>query len=146
MRIAKYLLATGLAGVVFNRSLLGTLRAFDRFREHPFGLGAAVGALVGLAGWFVPSALGGGAGLVHLTLAGQVGFAALPLLLGLRFVLTMGSYGTGATTLWAAAPGAVEVPDVRAEQVVYRSKDGTEVRMLVIARPGEGPRPTILYG
>ncbi len=53
---------------------------------------------------------------------------------------------TGATTLWAAAPGAVEVPDVRAEQIVYRSKDGTEVRMLVIARPGEGPRPTILYG
>ena len=53
---------------------------------------------------------------------------------------------TGETTLWAAAPGTVEVPDVRTEQVVYRSKDGTQVRMLVISRPGEGPRPTILYG
>src|SRR5690606_27482418 len=53
---------------------------------------------------------------------------------------------TGETTLWAAAPGTVEVPDVRTEQVVYRSKDGTPVRMLVISRPGEGPRPTILYG
>ncbi|MEU8362411.1 prolyl oligopeptidase family serine peptidase [Nonomuraea sp. NPDC048882] len=56
--------------------------------------------------------------------------------------------GTGETTLWAASPGAVEVPDVRTEQVVYRSKDGTDVRMLVISPNGaaEGPRPTILYG
>ncbi|GAA5080612.1 prolyl oligopeptidase [Thermocatellispora tengchongensis] len=54
---------------------------------------------------------------------------------------------TGETTLWAASPGAVEVPAVDTEQVVYRSADGTEVRMLVISRPGaEGPRPTILYG
>ncbi|SEG87241.1 prolyl oligopeptidase [Nonomuraea solani] len=55
---------------------------------------------------------------------------------------------TGETTLWAASPGAVEVPAVRTEQVVYRSKDGTDVRMLIIspidATPG--PRPTILYG
>ncbi|MGW4791385.1 prolyl oligopeptidase family serine peptidase [Nonomuraea sp. NPDC004297] len=55
---------------------------------------------------------------------------------------------TGETTLWAASPGAVEVPPVRTEQVVYRSKDGTDVRMLVISPVGEqsGPRPTILYG
>ncbi|MEV0588483.1 prolyl oligopeptidase family serine peptidase [Nonomuraea sp. NPDC050310] len=54
---------------------------------------------------------------------------------------------TGETTLWAASPGAVEVPAVRTEQVSYRSKDGTEVRMLVISpASGEGPRPTILYG
>nr|BFE82231.1 hypothetical protein GCM10020093_048320 [Planobispora longispora] len=54
---------------------------------------------------------------------------------------------TGETTLWAASPGAVEVPDVTTEQVVYRSADGAEVHMLVISPPGaEGPRPTILYG
>ncbi|MBB4920233.1 prolyl oligopeptidase family serine peptidase [Streptosporangium saharense] len=54
---------------------------------------------------------------------------------------------TGETTLWAASPGAVEVPDVTTEQVVYRSADGAEVHMLVITKPGvEGPRPTILYG
>jgi prolyl oligopeptidase len=37
---------------------------------------------------------------------------------------------------------------VHTEQVVYRSKDGTDVRMLVISPVGEspGPRPTILYG
>ncbi|WP_067141091.1 prolyl oligopeptidase family serine peptidase [Microtetraspora malaysiensis] len=53
---------------------------------------------------------------------------------------------TGETSLWAASPGAVEVPTVNTEQVVYRSKDGTEVHMLVISREGSGPRPTILYG
>ena len=55
---------------------------------------------------------------------------------------------SGETTLWAAAPGAVEVPDVETHQITYTSYDGTEVRMLVTARPGEGsgPRPTILYG
>ncbi|MFC0865299.1 prolyl oligopeptidase family protein [Sphaerimonospora cavernae] len=54
---------------------------------------------------------------------------------------------TGETTLWEAPPGAVEVPEAHTEQVVYRSKDGTEVRMLVVSRQGDsGPRPTILYG
>ncbi|MEU7883240.1 prolyl oligopeptidase family serine peptidase [Microbispora bryophytorum] len=53
---------------------------------------------------------------------------------------------TGETSLWEAPPGAVEVPEATTEQVVYRSKDGTEVHMLVTARPGSGPRPTILYG
>ncbi|MEN3539282.1 prolyl oligopeptidase family serine peptidase [Microbispora sp. ZYX-F-249] len=53
---------------------------------------------------------------------------------------------TGETTLWEAPPGAVEVPEATTEQVVYRSKDGTEVHMLVTSRPGSGPRPTILYG
>ncbi|GAA4614539.1 prolyl oligopeptidase family serine peptidase [Actinoallomurus liliacearum] len=56
---------------------------------------------------------------------------------------------TGETTLWASPPGTVDVPDVEARQVTYTSKDGTEVRMLIVARadaaPGE-PRPTILYG
>ena len=73
---------------------------------------------------------------------------------------------SGEVTRWAQAPGAVEVPDVRTRQVSFASKDGTEVRMLVIsadpggdprgpagkagdvegdARPA-GPRPAILYG
>jgi prolyl oligopeptidase len=54
---------------------------------------------------------------------------------------------TGQTTLWAAAPGTVDVPDVQARQITYPSKDGTQVRMLVISRPDHrGPRPAILYG
>jgi prolyl oligopeptidase len=54
---------------------------------------------------------------------------------------------TGETTLWAAAPGTVDVPKVTTRQTTYPSKDGTQVRMLVISRPdGHGPRPAILYG
>ena len=51
-------------------------------------------------------------------------------------------------TTWADAPGSVQVPDVTARQVTYRSKDGTAVRMLVISSVDtpEGPRPAILYG
>jgi prolyl oligopeptidase len=54
---------------------------------------------------------------------------------------------TGEVTLWASPPGAVEVPDVEATQITYTSYDGTDVRMIVVARPGgDGPRPAILYG
>jgi len=64
-------------------------------------------------------------------------------------VLRFDARDTSVTT-WAAAPGSVEVPDVTARQVTYRSKDGTTVRMLIISSgSGEapaGPRPTILYG
>ncbi|MBA9004094.1 prolyl oligopeptidase family serine peptidase [Thermomonospora cellulosilytica] len=54
---------------------------------------------------------------------------------------------TGQTSLWASAPGTVDVPEVETRQITYTSYDGTQVRMLVIAAPGDhGPRPTILYG
>ncbi|GAA2114253.1 prolyl oligopeptidase family serine peptidase [Actinomadura alba] len=57
---------------------------------------------------------------------------------------------TGGTSLWQAAPGTVNLPDVRAEQIAYESYDGTQVRMLVISRAdvaaGDQPRPTVLYG
>ena len=61
---------------------------------------------------------------------------------------------TGGITLWASPPGTVEVPDVVTRQVTYLSKDGTAVRMFVIARadaltPDGAPtaaRPAILYG
>jgi prolyl oligopeptidase len=54
---------------------------------------------------------------------------------------------TQATTPWARAPGEVQIPKVRTEQVTCTSADGTLVRMLVIS-PNDrtGPVPTILYG
>ncbi len=56
----------------------------------------------------------------------------------------------GTVTTWAAAPGSAGVPAVTARQVTYRSKDGTEVRMLIIsgedAATPSRPRPAILYG
>jgi prolyl oligopeptidase len=67
----------------------------------------------------------------------------------LRYDALTGQLGT-----WAAPPGAPgrERPAVTATQVTYRSKDGTEVRMVIIrpagqqAAAGPGGRPCILYG
>jgi prolyl oligopeptidase len=55
---------------------------------------------------------------------------------------------TGETSLWATAPGTVEVPEVHARQVEYPSADGTVVRMLVLSpvKEPDRPRPTVLYG
>jgi len=55
---------------------------------------------------------------------------------------------TGETSLWATAPGTVDVPEVHARQVEYASADGTTVRMVVIApnKEPDRPRPTVLYG
>ncbi|HET8970173.1 MAG TPA: prolyl oligopeptidase family serine peptidase [Candidatus Nanopelagicales bacterium] len=61
---------------------------------------------------------------------------------------------SGTTSLWANAPGSVQVPDVRTAMVEYPSADGTIVRMFVLS-PAAGPtdpaapdrpRPAILYG
>ncbi|WP_150244774.1 prolyl oligopeptidase family serine peptidase [Nocardiopsis quinghaiensis] len=55
---------------------------------------------------------------------------------------------SGEVSLWADAPGDIDLPGVKVEQVTYTSGDGTPVRMLVVSpeAPAEGPRPTILYG
>ncbi|MGQ0521809.1 MAG: prolyl oligopeptidase family serine peptidase [Actinomycetota bacterium] len=53
----------------------------------------------------------------------------------------------GSVELWEDAPGRVDVAGIVARQVTYRSPDGTDVRMFVLAREGDaGPRPTVLYG
>lgn len=49
------------------------------------------------------------------------------------------------TTLWAGTPG-VTLPAVTSRQVTATSADGTPIRVVVLAKPGTGPRPTILYG
>jgi len=61
---------------------------------------------------------------------------------------------TRTVSLWASAPGVVDVPSVRTQQVTYTSRDGTTVRMFVLSSAGavdddgrpDRPRPTILYG
>jgi prolyl oligopeptidase len=57
---------------------------------------------------------------------------------------------SGEVTTWATSPGSIDVPAVRSEQVTYRSKDGTEVRMVIVSPATEdtprGTRPTVLYG
>jgi CIC family chloride channel protein len=89
-------LLAGLLGVVFNRALLGSLRLFERTVRWPLGLPAAlVGLAIGAVGWFAPEALGGGGGLVEITLSGRLALGMIALLLLLRFAMTMLSYGSG---------------------------------------------------
>jgi CIC family chloride channel protein len=89
-------LLAGALGVIFNRTLLGTLRLFERTARWPLGLPAAlVGIVIGVIGWYAPDTLGGGGSLVQTTLAGRVALGSLALLLLLRFGMTMVSYGTG---------------------------------------------------
>ena len=54
----------------------------------------------------------------------------------------------GETSLWASAPGTVDVPEVHTRQLEYTSTDGTPVRMVVVspAKEPDAPRPTVLYG
>jgi CIC family chloride channel protein len=88
---------SGVLGVGFNRALVKSLNLFARANRWPLGAaGALVGAGVGLVGWFIPEALGGGHVLVEQTLAGQAALGGLALLFILRFAMTMASYGSGA--------------------------------------------------
>jgi CIC family chloride channel protein len=90
-------IAAGLLGVLFNRSLVGTLHLFERVKG-PWVLtaAAAVGGLLGLVGWYRPILIGGGHQLTELVLAGDVLLAIVPLYFLLRFVMTVSSYGSGA--------------------------------------------------
>jgi prolyl oligopeptidase len=55
---------------------------------------------------------------------------------------------TDRLTLWEDAPGRVDLPEVTATLVEYASKDGTTIRMRVLAPAAvpDRPRPTVLYG
>jgi CIC family chloride channel protein len=97
----------GLLGVLFNRLLLRTLDAYDRWRVGPRWLHtASAGVLAGLVAWVLPQAIGGGelvaGGILGGTLpAGPLRFLAL--LLVLKLLLTVVSYGSG-------APGGLFAP------------------------------------
>jgi CIC family chloride channel protein len=94
----------GLAGVAFNRGLLATLSVGDRLRPRARALAVAfVGAAAGLVAWRAPDLAGGGGRLVESALAGNAVVAALLVAFGIRFALTLASYGTG-------APGGIFAP------------------------------------
>lgn len=84
-------------GVLFNRSLIGSLDVATRLRAiPPWGRGALVGAAIGVVAWFAPSSVGGGRSLVDATLTGSFGPLQILWLIPLRLLLTSASYGTGA--------------------------------------------------
>jgi len=86
----------GLAGVVYNRTLLTGLETADRLRTLPVELRAAiVGAGVGIVAWFGPSLVGGGDPLTQQALSGVGTLAVLPLMYLLRQGLIACSYAAG---------------------------------------------------
>jgi CIC family chloride channel protein len=87
----------GLGGVIFNRGLLVSLDLFDRLRRWPsFAVGALAGGVMGIAAWLYPGVSGSGAILSARALSGGIAIRMVLVLLCVRFVLTMVSYGSGA--------------------------------------------------
>ena len=97
-------LITGLLGVLFNRSLLASIRFFGRLSSrYALPSAAITGGLIGLAGWFSPLLIGGGHNLAEDALHGELLLASIPIIFVVRFLLTPLSYGTG-------APGGIFAP------------------------------------
>lgn len=96
--------AAGVFGVLFNRSLLTTIKLYARLPGR-FVLPAAAitGGVVGLVGWFSPLMMSSGHTLAESALKGNLLLAAIPLFFVTRFLLTTTSYGTG-------APGGIFAP------------------------------------
>lgn len=89
----------GVLGVLFNRTLLATQNLCDV--KGPWllaGKWISWAVIIGLTGWWMPGICGGGQPLVEKILNGHeyIGLGTLAFLFGARFLLTMGSYGTGA--------------------------------------------------
>ena len=91
-------------GVLFNRSLLASIRLYAKLPRR-FALPAVMltGGAVGLAGWFSPVTIGSGHELAEAALKGDFFLHAIPLLFLARFALTAISYGTG-------VPGGIFAP------------------------------------
>jgi chloride channel protein, CIC family len=97
-------LVAGFAGAAYNRTLTGALALAERIDRWPLRpQAAAVGALVGVIGWFAPRFIGGGETLTQGILAGAVVVGAIPLVFVLRFLLGAACYGV-------RAPGGLFAP------------------------------------
>jgi chloride channel protein, CIC family len=85
----------GFLAVAYNLTLLGAIRAADRFGRWPVELRAAlVGGGVGILAWFAPGQVGGGESLTQRTLNGEEDLGTLPLQFLCRFGLGPVSYAT----------------------------------------------------
>ena len=97
-------IGAGLAGTLYNRTLLATLRTTDRLSGLPVELRAGmVGAAVGAIAWFAPSLVGGGGGHAQQALSGVGTLVVLPVLFLLRL-------GLIACSVAAGTPGGLLVP------------------------------------
>jgi len=83
----------GLVGVAYSRAIIGALRFTRNFNKFHGELRAAtIGALIGLAGWFAPSIMGGGDPLTQQTLNGSLTLSAMGAIFLARFCIGPVSY------------------------------------------------------
>jgi len=94
----------GFVGLLFNKTLIGTLRLIDKIRpEYKVFYVLAVGLIVGYLAYYHPSAVGGGTHIIHDALTLSPGFNVLCLLIVVRFFATMFCYSTN-------VPGGIFAP------------------------------------
>lgn len=94
----------GLVGIAYARAILGIIALQARLRKIPVEWrAAAIGAVVGLLGWFSPGLIGGGDNLTQQALNANVVFSAIAVIFLIRFVLGPLSYS-------AETPGGLFAP------------------------------------
>jgi len=96
----------GAGGVVFNKSVLkAQTAALNQERVARWMMPGIAGVVVGLVAWWMPDAVGAGHSVAERLLGGtmQAGLGALALLLGVKFLMTITSYASG-------APGGIFAP------------------------------------
>jgi CIC family chloride channel protein len=105
--LPRYLLLgliAGLLGVVFDKCLMAGLDLFERIPSSGrVAAAGGVGAIMGVTAWWWPPLVGGGEGLAQASLRGELAISWLPMLLVVRLLLTVLSYGCG-------APGGIFAP------------------------------------
>lgn len=97
-------LIVGLAGLLFNTSLMWLLNRMDsQNKSFRLMFVMIIAALVGYLAWGYPQIVGGGYDLIHHSLDFSSSFTVLLVLFGLRFIMTIACYATG-------VPGGVFAP------------------------------------
>lgn len=94
----------GLAGVGFIRGILRSLDLYERIKWLPRAWHPALAGLItGIAGLFLPRAIGGAHDLAEDAFHGLIALEAIPVLFLAKYMLTVLAYGSG-------VPGGVFAP------------------------------------
>lgn len=97
-------IVAGFAAIAHNRILLAGLALASRLSFIRVEIRAgAIGAAVGLLGWYLPGMIGGGDRITQAALLGQQALMVIPLILVLRMALGSVSYASG-------TPGGIFAP------------------------------------
>jgi CIC family chloride channel protein len=123
----------GIAGIVFNKTLLAALDLVASLNERQKLIyTAATGGIVGLVGWWYPAIISSGHHFTEAVLGGHIALTLVPTLLVVRFVITMASYATG-------APGGIFAP-----LLILGALIGYGVgEVTALVAPGLAPQPEV---